>query len=145
MNIVYLFPTNYKHGQPSEKCYKEIVSITAVCPRTQTFLNDVFQKTQLWRKFKNISFKPYVRWVDKGNDTFLAIPMIHIWYKDNYLKYFHIPTYYDVKFDFYILTSKSNNISNEKEYIIDYKIESSEYIITLELENSNMEYRQIKL
>ena len=138
MKLVFLFPTNYKHGQPSNSCYKEIVNILTISPRTQEFLNKRFSMTDFYHKFNYLSFTPYIEWKEIKPDVFMATPKIKVWYGKDSLKYFHIPKYSEVKIDFYLLTNSNNKIQNEKIRIIPGKLEGF-YMISLDTEEKNIE------
>jgi hypothetical protein len=128
--MIFLFPTNYKHGQPSKDYYRDSVTITSVSPRTQDFINDIFTITKLYLKFKNMSFKYYVDWIDQGYDVYLASPKIYIIYSSHCLKYFHVPKLYDVKYDFCSVMESNNKLSSERDLIIKGELEGN-YIISL--------------
>lgn len=133
MNIVFLFPTNYLHGQPSEKYYREEVPIMSISPRTQSFLSDIFKDSLLYRKFTNLFLRVYIEWISLGNDVFKASPRITVYHDKDVLKYFHNPTYNSVKFDFFKLTGRKSEISNSHKRIVEGNPSSidGKYIVSL--------------
>lgn len=135
--IVLYFPTNYRHGDPEENFYTEEISILSISPRTSDFINEIFKKTQLYKNLDFLSYKPYIQWhsiidtSESGIDIFVAVPKITVFYQGSRLKYFHVPSYDDAKFDFYLLTGSKNNIMSSKDLIITDNILSGKYIISL--------------
>lgn len=132
--IVFYFPKNYLHGNPGKEYYMESVNILSVSPRTPEFMDSLFKNTELYIKLKYFSFVPYFEFkyitTDNGVENFIAVPNISVFYGKDRLKYFHVPTYEDVKHDFYLLTGTKNNIKNSKKLIIN-EPPTGKYIVSL--------------
>lgn len=132
--IVLYFPTNYRHGNLGDSYYHEEISILSVSPLSSDFINDIFKNTQLYKNLKIFSYDLYIQWNPVNNitgDIFVATPKITVFYKDKSLKYFFVPTYSNVKFDFYLLTGLKNDISMTDNLIIEDKPLVGKYIISL--------------
>lgn len=140
--IVLYFPTNYRHGNLGDSYYREEISIFSVSPLTSDFINEIFKNTQLYKNLKIFSYDLYIQWdsvnnskiiedSNKESDIFVAVPKITVFYKGKNLRYFHVPTYNNVKFDFYLLTREKNDIMSKDNLIIEDKTLFGKYIISL--------------
>lgn len=144
MEITFKFPINYKHGQPSEtEYYVETIFPLTCRPRNQGHLEDIFKDTKLYDKFRKLSFEPYVYWSLIGPNTYIAIPRIYVWYRMKLLKYLYIPTYKQIKLDFYLLTNENNDISDERISIIEGSKDGN-HIVSLDQKGEvfDTEYRK---
>lgn len=135
-NIILYFPTNYRHGNLGETCYQEEVSVDNNISLTSDDVNEIFKKTRLYKILDFLSYKLYIQWnpiinINNEVNVFIAIPKIKIFYRDKCLKYFFVPTYNNVKFDFYLLTNTKNNIIGNEDLVITDKILSGNYIVSL--------------